>query len=191
MRIPWRFHTWINALQQVYWRRTFSNTCQQIGRNLLVKGRCRVRNAGRIEFGDDCILDSSAEHPICLDVGNQAVLSIGPGVYINEGCHIVANITVTIGARCLIGSQVFILDDDGHPVDLRARHGHWPEKPEDRLGAAILIEDNVWIGTRAIILKGVHIGNGSVVAAGAVVTHSVPPATLVGGVPAIVIRKIE
>jgi acetyltransferase-like isoleucine patch superfamily enzyme len=156
-----------------------------------VKGPCRVRNAGRIEFGDGCILDSTKEHPICLDVGNQAVLSVGPDVYFNEGTHIVANVSVTFGARCLIGSEVLILDDDGHPVDWRARHGHWPEKPEDRLGAAIVIEDNVWIGSRAIILKGVHIGSGSVVAAGAVVTHSVPPVTLVGGVPAKIIRKID
>ena len=156
----------------------------------MVKGHCRVRNTGRIEFGDDCILDSSAEYPICLDVGNQAILSVGPGVYINEGCHIVANISVTIGARCLLASEVFILDDVGHPVDWRVRHEHWPVKPEDRQGAAVVIDDNVWIGTRAIILKGVHIGSGAVVGAGAVVTHSVPPATVIGGVPAKVIRKL-
>lgn len=109
----------------------------------------------------------------------------------NEGVQIVCNIAVTIGDRCLIASDVVILDDDGHPVDWRERHNYWPELPEDRLGAPIVIEDNVWIGTRAIILKGVHIGTGAVIAAGAVVTHSVPPATVAAGVPARAIRELK
>jgi acetyltransferase-like isoleucine patch superfamily enzyme len=72
----------------------------------------------------------------------------------------------------------------GHPVP--------PDQRRDYLtGAAITIETNVWIGTAATILPGVTIGAGSVVAAGAVVTHDVPPATLVAGVPATVNRELE
>jgi maltose O-acetyltransferase len=55
----------------------------------------------------------------------------------------------------------------------------------------VIIEDNVWLATRCTILKGVTIGHGAVVAAGAVVTRDVPPYTLVGGVPAKIIRYIE
>jgi acetyltransferase-like isoleucine patch superfamily enzyme len=55
----------------------------------------------------------------------------------------------------------------------------------------VIIEDDVWIATRATILKGVTIGHGSVIAAGAVVTKSVPPKSIVAGVPAKVIKKIE
>lgn len=185
----WLSRFWGNLLQRNY-RRAFARHCQGVGCDLLVKGPFRVRNAGQIHIGDACILDSSKERPICMDVGNGANLKIGDGVYLNEGVHITCNITVTIGNRCLIASDVVILDDDGHPVDWRERHNHWPENPEDRLGAPIVIEDNVWIGTRAIILKGVHIGSGAVIGAGAVVTHDVPPATVVAGVPARVMREI-
>ncbi|MBP6872851.1 MAG: acyltransferase [Bacteroidales bacterium] len=72
-----------------------------------------------------------------------------------------------------------IRDSDNHNV---LKEGYVQSKP-------ILIGDNVWIGMRAIILKGVTIGNGSIVAAGAVVTKDVPPNTVVGGVPARVIRE--
>jgi len=187
----WRIQRFWNRLVQIYYRALFVRFCLVVGRNLLVKGPFRVRNAGLIELGDSCVLDSSKESPIRLDVGNRAILKIGDGVYLNEGVKIVCNISVAIGDRCLIASDVVILDDDGHPVDWRERHNHWPEFPEDRLGAPIVIEDNVWIGTRAIILKGVHIGTGSVIGAGAVVTHNVPPATVVAGVPARVVRDIK
>ncbi|MFC5535793.1 acyltransferase [Rhodocytophaga aerolata] len=73
------------------------------------------------------------------------------------------------------------MDNDFHGVENRAT----PEKP-----APVIIEDNVWLATRCTILKGVTIGKGAVVAAGAVVTKDVPPYTLVGGVPAKVIRYL-
>jgi len=186
----WRICTFWHSLVQSLYKVSFLRQCQTVGHDLLVKGPFRVRNAGRIEIGKSCILDSTKEHPICLDVGNHAVLKIGDGTYLNEGVHIICNIAVTIGERCLIASDVVILDDDGHPVDWRERHNHWPELPEDRLGAPIVIEDNVWIGTRAIILKGVRVGTGSVIAAGAVVTHNIPPHFLACGAPARLIRNI-
>lgn len=189
MSVFWRIHKLGHSFVQNYYKTSFESHCQSVGSGLLVKGPYRIRNAGRIEIGGACIIDSSKEKPIRLDVGNSAVLKIGDGVYLNEGVHIVCNIAVTIGKRCLIASDVVILDDDGHPVDWRERHNHWPQSPEDRLGAPIVIEDNVWIGTRAIILKGVKIGTGAVIGAGAVVTHDVAPATLVAGVPARVIRE--
>lgn len=186
----WRIRRFGESLAQNYYSRSFASRCQTVGHDLLVKGSFRVRNAGQIEFGESCIIDSSKEKPIRLDVGNRAILKIGNGVYLNEGVHIVCNIAVTIGNRCLIASDVVILDDDGHPLDWRKRHNHWPESPEDRLGAPIVIEENVWIGTRAILLKGVHVGTGAVVAAGAVVTHDVLERTLVAGVPARIIRQV-
>ena len=190
MSMIWRIHNLWCILVQDYYRASFTRYCQAVGRDLIVKGPYRVRNTGQIEIGDHCIFDSSKERPIRLDVGTRAVLKIGDGVYLNEGVHIFCNIAVTIGKRCLIASDVVILDDDGHPVDWRERHNHWPELPEDRLGAPIVIEDNVWIGTRAIILKGVRIGTGAVIGAGAVVTHDISSHCLVGGVPARLIRNI-
>jgi len=75
---------------------------------------------------------------------------------------------------------VTVLDCDYHGVDDRDGGGKC---------APVIIEDDVWLGTRAIVLRGVRIGTGSVVAAGAVVTKDVAPHTLVGGVPARALRK--
>lgn len=110
-------------------------------------------------------------------VGPGGTLEIGRGSYLNEESRIYAGSRVTIGRNCAISWEVQIFDDDGHGPG---------EPPYAR---PIVIEDDVWIGARAMILKGVTIGAGSAVAAGAVVTRSCPPNSLIGGVPARVIRE--
>jgi acetyltransferase-like isoleucine patch superfamily enzyme len=124
-------------------------------------------------------------------------LSLIPPFYADHGLNITVGRRVHIGYECMftghapidIADEVMIanktnLVTGGHPVP--------PDQRRDYLtGAPITIETNVWIGTAATILPGVTIGAGSVVAAGAVVTHDVPPATLVAGVPATVIRELE
>ena len=74
------------------------------------------------------------------------------------------------------------MDGDFHGVDDRAEPGK---------SDAIIIGDNAWLATRSMVLKGVKIGEGATVAAGAVVTKDVAPYTLVGGVPAKLIRKLQ
>ena len=107
-------------------------------------------------------------------------LSLGHTIDIGEFTHIRASGGVTIGDRVLIAAGVTITSRT-HPLQLpRAR------VTEDR---PIVIEDDVWLGAGAIVLPGV-IGRGAIVAAGAVVTKSVEPFTVVAGVPARPIRKI-
>jgi acetyltransferase-like isoleucine patch superfamily enzyme len=79
----------------------------------------------------------------------------------------------------LIGTHVMVMDCDFHRVE---------DKVWDPSGAPIVLEDRVWLGNRSIVLKGVNIGHDAVVAAGSVVTHDVPPRTVVAGVPARVVR---
>lgn len=124
-------------------------------------------------------------------------LSLIPPFYADHGLNITVGRKVHIGYECMFTGHapIDIADDvmianktnlvtGGHPVP--------PDQRRDYLtGAPITIEANVWIGTAATILQGVTIGAGSVVAAGAVVTQDVPPATLVAGVPATVIRELE
>ncbi len=175
-------------IQRAWWRLLtlfYSRHFRRLGEGSVIKGICRIRNAGAIEMGSHCIIDSSWAHPVRIDVGKGALLSIGSHVYVNEGVNITCHVGVSIGDRCLIASEVFILDDDGHPVGWEHRHEYWPDGADSRLGAPIVLERNSWIATRAILLKGVIIGEGSVVGAGAVVTRSVPCKTLTVGVPAV------
>lgn len=111
-----------------------------------------------------------------ISVNDGATLRIGSG-YINLCASIDVFSEVSIGHGCAIAKGVTIRDSDNHSID---------NKP---ISAPICIEDCVWIGTNSIILKGVTIGKGSVIAAGSVVTTDVPPGVLAGGVPAHVIRN--
>jgi acetyltransferase-like isoleucine patch superfamily enzyme len=111
-----------------------------------------------------------------LEVGPGAKLEIGNGTYLNRNTLVHASSLVRIGADCQVSWDVVIIDSDMHPV-----RGQTSVKP-------IIIEDEVWIGCRVIILKGVHIGKGAVIAAGAVVTKDVAPYTVVGGVPANILQ---
>lgn len=108
-----------------------------------------------------------------------AAISIGEGSFINRNTSILAETSVRIGQYVLVGWDVTITDTDEHD---------WPG-----LGtrtAPIQIGDHSWIGARSIILKGVTIGEGAVVAAGSVVTRDVAPYTLVAGSPAKPIRDL-
>lgn len=109
-------------------------------------------------------------------------IRVGKGVFINSGCHFQDQGGITIGDGALIGHNV-VLATINHNFD--------PTHRGDNLPAPIIIGKRVWIGANATVLPGVKIGDGAVVAAGAVVTKDVPPCTIVGGVPARIIRKIE
>ncbi|MFN2475300.1 MAG: DapH/DapD/GlmU-related protein [Chthoniobacterales bacterium] len=132
-------------------------------------------------------------------VGEHGTCSIGDFTLLN-GALIMAQAHVEIGSHCLISWQVGIADSDFHPLDPKQR---WADaealapyfkssSPRPPIATApVKICDNVWIGMNATILKGVTIGENSVVAAGALVTKSVPPNTVVAGNPAVAIRKLS
>jgi acetyltransferase-like isoleucine patch superfamily enzyme len=113
-------------------------------------------------------------------------LTIGKGTFVNSGVRFQCpnGGEITIGRNVLIGpnSQFETLN---HEISLN-ENGRRPNiiKP-------IIIEDFVWIGARAVILQGVKIGKGSIIAAGAVVTKDVPANSIVGGVPAKLIKTID
>ncbi len=113
-----------------------------------------------------------------LIVYEQAVLEL-EDVFINSNSSIVCDKHIKIGKGTTIGWGVEILDSDLHRI----------VQDDFEMSKPILIGSQVWIGAKAMILKGVTIGSGSVVAAGAVVTRNVPENTLVAGVPAKIIKK--
>lgn len=119
-----------------------------------------------------------ALHDHCsIDVGERAALLIGDGTYLNHNSSIVCVERISIGQGCAISWDVTLLDGDFHSID---------GKPSS---SPIEIGDDVWIGCGAMILKGTSIGSGSVVAAGAVCSGKYPSNSLIGGVPAKVIRR--
>lgn len=118
--------------------------------------------------------------PFYTDCGKN--ITIGENVFINAGCKFQDQGGITIGNASLIGHNV---------VMATLNHDLAPEKRSTMHPAPIIIEENVWIGSNATILSGVTIGNGAIVAAGAVVTKDVGANTIVGGVPAKFIKKVD
>jgi len=118
--------------------------------------------------------------PFYTDYGLN--ITVGRTVFIGYECAFTGHAPIDIADEVMIAHKVNLITA-GHPVAPDQRRAYITAEP-------ITIETNVWIGAAATVLPGVHIGADAVIAAGAVVTHDVPPATLVAGVPARVIRKL-
>ncbi|WP_373482953.1 DapH/DapD/GlmU-related protein [Acetobacterium sp.] len=118
--------------------------------------------------------------PFYTDCGKN--ICLGKNVFINSGCRFQDQGGIIIGDGVLIGHNV-VLATLNHDVD--------PQKRSDIFPAPIRIGNNVWIGAQATVLPGVTIGDGAIIAAGAVVSRDVPANVIVGGVPAKIIKKIE
>jgi maltose O-acetyltransferase len=110
-------------------------------------------------------------------------LSIGRRSQVGIGCHFSLNAPVTIGDNVIFGHYVRVITDTHVIGPGRRRCG-------ERIPMPVTIGDGVWVASNTTILPGVTIGAGSVIASGAVVTRSVPPNSLVGGVPAQVLREL-
>ncbi len=147
-----------------------------------------------MKFGEGFSLRSSARsnplgpnHPVILSTLKAgAVLEIGRNFGMTGGSICVAE-RVTIGDNVAVGANSVIVDTDFHPIDPKARL----LDPQNGKTAPIVIEDNVFIGMNCHILKGVTIGQNSVIGAGSVVSRSIPPDSIAAGNPAIVIRSLK
>lgn len=116
-------------------------------------------------------------------------IKIGENCRIGEYCHITAINCIVIGNNVLTGRYVFI-SDNSHGNGSFSEQNIPPADRQLYSKGPVIIGDNVWIGERVCILAGVTIGKGAIIGANAVVTHDVPPHSIVAGVPAKVIKKI-
>ena len=137
------------------------------------KGVRVMKNKGTIELGNRVLL-----HRYVKLSAYGGKIEIGNNTYIGDRTEIHSGKSVKIGNNVNIAWDCNILDRDYHAFE-----------SDSEVVKSVVISDNVWIGARSIVLKGVTIGCGSVVAAGSVVTHDVPERCLVAGNPAKVIKE--
>jgi acetyltransferase-like isoleucine patch superfamily enzyme len=165
------------------------------GRDWRIFGRpiLQRHRGSRIALGDGLTLRSwprsnplAPTHPVVLSTRSaDAEIVIGDDCGFT-GTTLVADASIQIGNRVLVGGNAAIVDTDFHPLT--------PEGRREDINAGssrpIEIGDDVFIGMNSLILKGVTVGDGSVVGAGSVVSRDVPPRTIVAGNPATVVKKL-
>jgi maltose O-acetyltransferase len=156
----------------------FSATRYYVGNHIIAKipsyaiRHWYYRAVMRCSIGND---SSVAADLFITGYASGCTIEIGNNTVINRRCYLDGRVGIKIGNNVNVSPEVYILTLQ-----------HDPHSPSFACsGGKVIIEDHAWIGVRAIILPGVHIGEGAVVAAGAVVNRDVPPYTIVAGVPAV------
>ena len=133
-----------------------------------------------------------------LTFWNAGQITIGKWCYVGEDTRIWSQSSISIGNYVLIAHLVDIHDTNSHPIDWKERRldteallSFRYRTPTQTVSAPVVIEDDAWIGFKASVMKGVRIGRGAIVSAGAVVTKDVEPWTAVGGNPATLIARLN
>ncbi len=155
--------------------------CNSVGKRPRTRQKPNIENAGRIVIGDDININSRNVQTD-LVTGPNGFLRIGNEVSINFGVSIVSYNKVSIGNRVRIGPYSMIYDSNFH---IQGDRYSWAE------GEPVTIEDDAWLASRVMVLKGAMIGRGSVIAAGSVVSGVIPPYVVAGGVPARIIKYLK
>ena len=153
--------------------------------NLLNTKKRRINNGGiYLDSNSKLICNGSFStyEGVKIFIHENAVLELGKSSFINENTIIFCSTRISIGDNCAIARDCMIRDTDSHSI-LDSNH-----KPQT-YKKPIIIGNHVWIGASAIILKGVTIGDGAIIAAGSVVTKDIPSRCLVGGNPARIIKE--
>jgi len=156
------------------WTRYQLRRCAVVGERPVVLGRVWIHGGGRIALGDGVVLDGHTA-PIELHVQRGAVLSIGDGTRIEGGTSIEAQVMISIGPGCRLGAYTKLIDNHFHPV-----HGDRRKRPPS---TPLVLEEQVTLESRVIVLPGAYLNRGAVVRAGSVVSRSVAAGTTVGGTP--------
>lgn len=186
---------------QQYNKFFFSATGIQFGRRMKVYNKVYVHGQGKITIGDDfCFTSGDSINPLCRNIRGaiytmtpESSIDIGNNVGISSTC-IWAKGNITIGNNVNIGGDCLIMDNDAHSHNyIERRKGHPPLNGKCKIvpTSPIIIDDDVWIGARCIILKGVHIGAHSIIAAGSVVVKDIPADVIAGGNPCKVIKSLK
>lgn len=181
----------LSQLQRIYYYKLISKN--SITGKPILKQPVHCAGAGIISIKDNVIIGIFPSpfflSTYCyLEARNaSALISIGENTWINNNfCAIADHSSISISQECLIGTGVEIYDSDFHGLSILTRKFSYPEWAQP-----VTIGNNVFIGSNTKILKGVSIGDGSIIAAGSIVVKNIPSGVIGAGNPARVIRKIE
>ena len=179
--VPW-------VLRVFWFEPLFRSQCEAVGDGFQMEKLPYISGRGRIVIGNRVRLSGRVDFSFGNQLHDRPELRVGDHTFIGHGCSLNVAESLRIGSHCLLAGGVRISDYDGHPVDAERRRALEPTPPEGI--RPVVIGDDVWVGTGVLILKGVTIGDRSVVGAGAVVTRDVPPDVIVAGNPARVVRHL-
>ncbi len=177
----------IITLKFLWYEPLFRSQCESVGVALQTERLHFITGHGRIVIGKYVHLSGKSSIEFANRWKGSPEFVIGNHTFIGHNCIFTIGDSVRIGNHCLLAGGVNISDNDGHPIDALARRTQ--PAPPDAI-RPVVIGDDVWIGGRATILKGVTIGDRAIVGAGSVVTKSVPPDVVVAGNPARVIKSL-
>jgi acetyltransferase-like isoleucine patch superfamily enzyme len=168
------------------------------GKNLIMQGVLDVqigKNAS-IAIGDSCTFKSGRGlNPLSrnikgsISVEDNALLVIGNNCGFSSVC-LWSHLSIKIGNYVNVGADTIIMDSDAHSLSYLDRRNNESDA-NNKVNKPIIIDDDVLIGTRCIILKGVHIGARSIIGSGSVVVNDIPEDCVAAGNPAKIIRKIN
>ena len=158
--------------------RLLAPTLHEAGKRGNVGRGVRVAHELHVSLGDRVALRDG------VMLAGRGAMRIGDRTAINEGCLLTAMERVEIGADVMLAPRVSVLD-----VDHRHADRDTPISKQGYETAPVIIGDGAWLGAGVVVTRGVTIGEGAIVGANSVVTKDVPPYTIVGGVPARIIRE--
>jgi acetyltransferase-like isoleucine patch superfamily enzyme len=174
-------------LRGIYYRIKFRLLFKKIkiGPHFRVYGRLIITGPGRVHFGKDCFILSQMTKPVCITTQlPDSEISIGNHVGLN-GTSIVCFDNIIIDDYCNL-ADAYITDSSAHPLSPDRRLYAASDMPAEK----VHIEKNVWISTHVVVLKGVRIGENSVIAAFSLVRKSLPADILAAGIPAKPIKNL-
>jgi acetyltransferase-like isoleucine patch superfamily enzyme len=181
---------WRRFKQILFYEPMFRYRCKSVGRHLFFEDNFPlILGYGTIHIGDDVTIGRNVTLIASYKASPDPTIKIGDRVYLGYETFMSCADSISVGNRVLIAEGCSIYDNNNHPIDPDARAKNEPITKKDI--APVIIEDDVWIGANAIILKGVKIGRGSVVATGSIVTCDIPAMTVVAGNPAKIVKKIS
>lgn len=178
------------SLRVLWWTPLFkSRLAGPAPRLYLYGGLPAVLGPLHIEVGPDCRIAGALTISGRSCAHEMPQLRIGRNVGIGWGSSLAVGHRIQLGDNVRIAPGCLLAGYPGHPLDAARRAAGAPE--DDAQVGDIVLEDDVWLASRVLVMAGVRIGHGSVVAAGSVVTRDLPAGVLAGGVPARVLRHLE